>query len=113
MALKIAGFLFTGPNAIEDCIVRKNHAPAVFAIVAKEDPPWDPRFRLIDIGDTGAEGLVFADHPDREDWVRESLSRATVYLLPVTERQGGQSRRLEIIRDIAGRYAVPEAIISD
>ena len=111
MALKITGFLFTGPIDIEKCNVRKNQTAAVYAIVSKEDPPWDPRFRLIAVGETGANGMIFADHPERAQWARQSGGRAAVYLCSVGEKDGGALRRRDIVRHILDQYTPPDAII--
>jgi len=111
MALKIAGNLFTGPVAVEKCVVRENQIAAVYAIVAKEDPPWNPQFRLVAVGETGTNGMVFADHPDRAQWAGQSDGRAVVYLCPVGEKHGGASRRRDIVRNILDQYAPPDAII--
>lgn len=112
MALKIAGFLFTGPITIEKCIVRENQLAAVFAVVSKEDPPWDPQFRLIAVGETGSKGMIFAEHPDRERWNRDSGNRATIYLFSVSETDGGATLRRDIVSSILGQYTPPDAVIS-
>lgn len=111
MALKIAGFLFTGPIAIEKCVVRENQIAAVFAVISKEDPPWDPRFRLIAVGETGSKGMAFAEHPDRESWNRDSGNQVTIYLFSVSETEGGAARRRGIVSNILDQYTPPDAII--
>jgi hypothetical protein len=113
VSLTISGLLFTGPNPLGTCVVRSNHTAAVFAIISKEGEPWDPRFRLLWVGDTGPNGQIFADHSQAEEWLTESKGKATVFLLPVNKNEGGESRRQQIITEVLSKYTVPNAIITE
>ena len=60
MSLTIAGRLFTGPFDLDNTVVRPNHHPAVFAIVAKhgeqfsDEQKVDLKKQLLDIEEAGA-----------------------------------------------------------
>jgi len=64
VSLKILGRLFTGPHDPSTAVIRHNHEPVVYVAVDRTGQPWDPDFRLIDIGDTAGATVVFAEHPE-------------------------------------------------
>lgn len=110
MALKIAGRLFTGPVPVTEAVVAPNHQPAVFAVVSKEGDPWDPRFRLVAVGQTGESGTCFASHPDAAQWQGNGPC-VGVYLFAVPRDEGGEVEREEIVTDILAQYSPPHAVI--
>ena len=100
MAIKLAGFLFTGPVEVDTAEVRKNQDPAIWAIVSRSGQDWDPAFHLVDLGETGEAGLKFAQHPHRDAWRNASPGPHAVYLLSVPRGEGAaeRSRILSAIR---------------
>ncbi len=110
MSLRIAGHLFTGPFTVDEMVVRKNHDPAVFAVISREGKPWSPIFRLLDVGETGDEGLVFKSHPQRDDWERLSSSESGVlgiYVYSMPRAQFAPQARSDLVQEIRTQYAPP------
>jgi hypothetical protein len=113
MGLKISGFLFYGPSAIGQVFIKKNHAPAVFAIVSRTGDPWNPLFRLIDVEFSGSEGLVLAEHPRCAEWEAENDGVLQVYLLDLKRNEGDPRTRAQaIIEECRERYQPPKGFIS-
>ena len=113
MGLKISGRLFYGPYPIEKVVVKKNHAPAVFAIVSRTGDPWNPLYRLIDVGFSGSDGMVLADHPCRVEWEGENDGVLQVYLLDLKRREGDPAVRAQaIIEEYRERYRPPKGFVS-
>jgi len=113
MGLKIAGHLFYGPFPVEKVAIKKNHTPALFAIVCRTGESWNPTFRLIDIGFSGADGITLAQHPPRAAWVAENDGLLQVYLLEIEAHEGDVgSRAAAIIELCRNRYQPPRGIIS-
>jgi hypothetical protein len=113
MGLKISGRLFYGPSPIDKVVIKKNHAPAVFAIVSRTGDPWNPLFRLIDVGFSGTEGIVLADHPRRSQWEAENDGVLQVYLLDLKRHEGDPTARAQaIIEEYRQRYEPPNGFIS-
>jgi hypothetical protein len=113
MGLKISGRLFYGPSAVDKVVIKKNHAPAVFAIVSRTGDPWNPLFRLIDVGFSGTEGMVLADHPRRAEWDDENDGVLQVYLLDLKRHEGDPAARAQaIIAEYRERYQPPKGFIS-
>ena len=112
MALKIAGHLFTGPYEVEKAVVRKNHQPVVFAVLSKEGPPWDPAFRVIEVGATGEGGAVFADDPRCPEWRTKAEGQLCIYMLPL---EGAEFRsvdaREKLADEIRTRHAPPNEFV--
>ena len=113
MGLKISGRLFYGPSTVDKVVIKRNHAPAVFAIVSRTGDPWNPMFRLIDVGFSGTEGIVLADHPRRAEWEAENDGVLPVYLLDLKRHEGDPAERAqEIIEEYRQRYQPPKGFIS-
>jgi hypothetical protein len=113
MGLKISGRLFYGPSAIDKVVIKQNHSPAVFAIVSRTGDPWNPLFRLIDVGFSGTEGMVLADHQHRSVWEAENDGVLQVYLLDLKRREGDPTARAQaIIDEYRERYQPPKGFIS-
>jgi len=111
MSLKICDYLFYGPFKVAETIVRANHVPVVYAIIAKEGKPWDPVFRLIDVGYSPASGLVFSEHPDHARWGTLSTGTLGVYLLDVAGDTPDASHRRTIADTIRTRLDPPNGLI--
>jgi hypothetical protein len=96
MALKLAGYLFTGPFPPDSTVVRSNQAPVVYAIIAKGGESWAPTFRVIDIGFSEDAGLRFTDLPNRAAWTVEAGAQVGVYLFyaPKSEYSVEQRRAM-------------------
>lgn len=109
MSLKICDHLFYGPFKIDATIVKPNHVPVVFAIVAREGKPWDPRFRLLDVGFSPAGGLVFADHPQRSTWEQQATGTVGIYLLDVPGQN--EAHRHDIAEMIRKTLNPPNGVI--
>jgi hypothetical protein len=113
MGLKISGRLFYGPSAIDKVVIKKNHAPAVFAIVSRTGDPWNPLFRLIDVGFSGTDGMVLAEHPLRAAWEAENDGVLQVYLLDLKRHEGDPAARAQaIIEEYRQHYQPPRGFIS-
>jgi hypothetical protein len=111
MSLTIAGRLFTGPYDLDSTIVRPNHQPAVFAIVAKQGEPWNPQFVLIDVGETGENGLAFSSHSSRAAWGRAAGGhRPTIYM---TRIAGGSAERQALVGQLRKAYPEPNTPIQE
>ena len=113
MALKILDHLFTGPFALEETRLRKNHDPVVYAIVCKAGEPWNPTFRLLDVGESGDQDLDFARHARRDDWERQSDGEVSVYFLTFPRREGhSEADRQGIATAIGEALDPPNGMIS-
>ena len=58
---------------------------------------WNPLFRLIDVGFSGTEGLVLAEHPSRAEWDAENDGVLQVYLLDLKRHEGDPATRAQAI----------------
>jgi len=113
MGLKISGRLFYGPSPIDKVVIKSNHPPAVFAIVSRTGEPWNPQFRLIDVGFSGTDGMVLADHARRAEWAAENDGVLQVYLLDLKRHEGDPAARAQaIIAEYRERYDPPKGFIS-
>lgn len=113
MGLKISGLLFYGPSPLEQVVVKKNHSPVVFAVVSRSGEPWNPVFRLVDVGYSGADGIVLAEHPDAAKWQAENDGVLQIYLLDLKRKDGDPATRAqEIIAEFRQRFEPPKGIIS-
>ncbi|MBM3512434.1 MAG: hypothetical protein FJX59_01820 [Alphaproteobacteria bacterium] len=86
MSLKIRDYLLTGPFELEKSVVRANQDPCVYVIVEKYGEPWDPKFRFVAVGDSGATGLKFAEHPDLPRW--KAAGAVSLYYHPCPRSSG-------------------------
>ncbi len=113
MGLKISGLLFYGPTPLEQVVVKKNHSPVVYAVVSRAGEAWNPIFRLLDVGYSGAEGLTLSQHPDVPKWQAENDGVLQIYLLDLKRKDGDPaSRAQEIIADFRVRFDPPRGTIS-
>jgi hypothetical protein len=72
-----------------------------------------PLFRLIDVGFSGTEGMVLADHPRRSVWEAENDGVLQVYLLDLKRPRAARRRgRKAIIEEYRRRYQPPAGFIS-
>ena len=104
MSLKIRNYLLTGPFDIDDTIVRPNQDPSVYAIVSKGGEPWNPTFKVLEVGDTGETGTKFPEHPNRLAWTQAADGKMGLYLLAFPRRDGhtaaDRMAAAEAIRDV-------------
>lgn len=113
MGLKISGRLFYGPSPVDQVVVKKNHSPAVFAIVSRSGESWNPIFRLLDVGYSGDEGMILSDHPKVGQWEAENDGALQVYLLDLKRKDGDPAERAKaIIDEFCAKYQPPKGIIS-
>lgn len=113
MGLKISGRLFYGPSSVDQVVVKKNHSPVVFAIVCRTGAPWNPNFRLLDVGYSGTDGMALSEHPQVAHWQAENDGELQVYLLDLKRRDGDpQTRAQAIIEEYRARYQPPKGSIS-
>ena len=113
MGLKISGRLFYGPFSIDQVMVKKNHSPALLAIVSRTGDPWNPIFRLLDVVYSGAEGMKLSDHPKVNHWEAENDGVLQVYLLDLKRQDGDPDARAgTIIDEYRQKYHPPKGIIS-
>ncbi|UTD29100.1 hypothetical protein [Bradyrhizobium sp. WD16] len=112
MSLKIADFLFYGPFQVATIKVRANQTPVIFAIVCRAGDPWNPTFRLIDIGASPAEGLVLAEQPQRTFWDQENDGELEAYLYDTPASAGfNAEKRTQIVDDIRAQIGPPRGTI--
>ena len=105
MSLKIGTYLFTGPFDIDKAVVRKNKAAAIYAIVCRAGEPWNPTFRVLAFGESGDEGLTFAEHPNRCRWEADNDGELGVYLLTGTDNHVfSTEERLSIVTELQTQY---------
>ncbi len=112
MSLKIAGALFAGPFPFEKTAIRKNQNPAVFAIVSREGEPWNPVFRLIDVGESGAGGVSFAEHPSVARWKELATGEVGVYLLQRPRSEIPDDKRQALVEEIRDSYDPPNGTVA-
>ena len=113
MGLKISGRLFYGPSSIDQVVIKKNHSPAVFVIVSREGDPWNPLFRLVDVGYSGVHGLNLSEHPKVSHWKSQNSGDLQVYLLDLKRQDGDPAARASaIIEEYRERYQPPNGFIS-
>jgi hypothetical protein len=112
MSLKIGGHLFTGPFELDSTKVPANRIPAVFAIICRAGEPWNPTFRVIDIGASAPAGTYFADHLDRPRWERDNDGKLGVYLLELGRSDGyDQAARERLAAALRERFPPPSAMV--
>lgn len=111
MALKLAGYLFTGPFPIDSTEVRHNHAPVVYAIIAKGGQPWAPSFRVVDIGFSEDSGVRFSDHPRRPDWSVIGEEQIAVYLFYAPRSEYLTADRTRIAQELREKYDPPRGSV--
>jgi hypothetical protein len=112
MALKIAGYLFTGPYDLDKTVVRRNHLPVIYAVLSKEGPPWDPVFRVIEIGTSGEDGIVFAEDARRNGWTSRAQGQLCLYLMQLEGAEyRGLAARESLARAIRARHVPPNDTI--
>ena len=110
MSIKIKGYLFTGPFPVEKTSRRANQAETVFAVVEKAGSAWDPAFHLLDLGRTGAGGLVFAAHPRAGEWHGADGTPASIYLLDTTTQPEAAVDLDRVVGEIVAVYTLPAAL---
>jgi hypothetical protein len=111
MSLKLAGRLFTGPFPVDTTEVRANQVPVVYAIVAKGGPSWAPVFRVVDIGSSPEQGMSFAVHSSRADWVVRPGETLGIYLFYTRRSQYSAADRERMVYDLRQRYDPPKGFI--
>jgi hypothetical protein len=112
MSLTIAGGLFTGPFPLDKAAVRANQDPAIYAIVVKQGQAWDPRFHLLDVGETGEAGMIFARHPARARWEAVAAGRAPmVYFHAMSRAEADAAAREGVLTRLRDAYPEPNLVI--
>jgi hypothetical protein len=112
MALKISGHLFTGPYDLDKTVVRRNHLPVIYAVLSKEGPPWDPMFRVIDVGASGEEGIAFGLDARRDGWKAGAKGQVCLYMMPLETSEYRTLEEREALADaLRAQHAPPNDII--
>jgi hypothetical protein len=111
MALKLAGYLFTGPFPIDTTEVRSNQAPVVYAIIAKGGEPWAPTFRVIDIGFSEDAGIRFAEAPNAPGWKTQGGDEIGVYLFYAPRSEYSLDDRRAIASALQRIYNPPNGFV--
>lgn len=113
MSLKLQNFLFSGPYDPARTIVRKNKAACVFAVISREGKPYNPDFRVIDIGDTRGDTVAFAEHPDLSAWQAEAGGELGLYFFrPDAGEPEASAIRSHVVAVLRGIYTPPTGIIA-
>jgi len=89
LAIKIQGYLFTGPFDIGTTKIRENQKPVVYLVVDKHGEAWDPNYKVLAAGDTAGEAVVFADIPDAGAWQQRAVGSVSLYFY--TSEQPGEA----------------------
>ena len=110
MSIKIKGYLFTGPLPIDKTSRPANKAETVFAIVQKAGPSFAPSFQLMDLGRTGAEGVVFVQHPRAASWRTAEGVPAGIYLLDTTTQPEAAADLDRVVAEILATYTLPAVL---
>ena len=111
MALKLSGYLFTGPFPLDTTEVRSNQAPVVYAIIEKAGEPWAPSFRVIEIGFSEDSGLRFSSLPKQESWVPGSGTKFSVYLFYAPRSGFSRNDRQRIASELQQAYNPPHGFV--
>jgi len=112
MGLKLSKFLFTGPFSLDKTVVRRNQNPVVFAIVSKEGEPWNPVFRLIDVGASDLSGIQFSTHPNRATWEETADGEIGVYVLDFSRKEVElEDKRSEVVDSLKAAFDPPNGFI--
>ena len=91
MSLKLGGYLFYGPFAVDKVSIRKNQKPVLVALVSREGEPWNPIQRLITTLFSGEEGFTLAQHPDAAQWVDQCKGGELQAFLYDLEPESGET----------------------
>jgi len=113
MGLKIGNLLFYGPFAVEKVTIRKNQHPAVFAVVSRSGEPWNPAFRLLDVGFSGPDGMIAAEHPHLSRWREANDGALQIYLFDLQAKSSDAAASASaIVDDLIALYSPPHGMIS-
>ncbi len=107
MAIKLSGFLFTGPFPIDSTEVRSNQSPVVYAIIVKAGEPWSPSFRVIDVGCSEDKSLRFSDLLNRDQWAEQYGKQASVYLFYASRSEYSADQRRAMAASLRQMYDPP------
>ena len=107
MAIKLSGFLFTGPFPIDTTEVRKNQSPVVYAIIAKGGEAWAPTFRVVDIGFSDDQGIRFVDLPERAQWAKQYGEQVSVYLFYAARSDYSLEQRRAMAEELRQKHDPP------
>jgi hypothetical protein len=110
MSIKIKGYLFTGPLPIDKTRRGANKPETVFAVVQKAGPSFAPSFHLLDLGRTGAQGVVFAEHPHAPSWRAAEGAPAGIYLLDTTTQSEAAADLGKVVVEILATYTPPAVL---
>lgn len=112
MSLKIGSHLFTGPFDLKNAVTAPNHHPRVFAIVCRAGAPWNPTFRLIDLGVTPPGGWRPEEDAARQRWELENDGKLGVYFFELDPFLGqDRNTGTRIAAEIRTLYPPPHAMI--
>lgn len=113
MSLKLLDLLFTGPFDPVQTVVKQNKAACVFAVISREGKPYNPSFRVIDIGDTAGEMVTFGDHPDLERWRAEGQGELGIYLYrPDVREPEASTVRARAVLALQQAYTPPTGTVA-
>lgn len=79
MSIKVQGLLFSGPYDLDKTTVRHNHSPVVFVVVDKVGEAWDPKYDILDVGETGGQTVEFKNHPEITRWRAAGKGQVSLY----------------------------------
>jgi hypothetical protein len=111
MSLKLGGHLFTGPFEIHTTEVRANQIPVIYAIIAKGGQSWAPVFRVVDIGSSPEQGMRFAGHASRANWVAAPGESLGVYLFYARRLDYSAANREHLVQELRRQYNPPTGFI--
>ena len=88
VSIKVKGLLFTGPYELEATTVRRNQAAVVYVVVDKIGEAWDPKFKVLHVGDTAGDTVEFKLHPELPTWNAMAKGKLGLYFHRPEPQQG-------------------------
>lgn len=106
MSIKVQGLLFSGPYDLEKTTVRHNHVAVVYVVVDKVGEAWDPKYRILDVAETGGQTVAFKDHPKLAEWKAASKGQVSLYFhSPEAGARDAAAIRTRIVAEIRADLA--------
>lgn len=101
----LAGYAFEGPRALAGWTAPAQ--PAVYAILAKDNPQRPQEFAVIYVGhadDLSAEGFPFR-HPRSTAWVKRAGGKFNLHVCWLDVPGGTRAHREQITQELSAIYA--------
>jgi hypothetical protein len=101
VSIKVQGLLFSGPYDLQKTTVRQNHVAVVYLVVDKVGEAWDPKYDILDVGETGGRTVEFGSHPKLAAWRAASRGQVSLYFYSPEAGSGdAAASRARIVAEI-------------